>query len=98
MGSRLGTERRFGRLNRCKLHERVGVSAGPWGRTKQDKAMAIPKSVLTHTFSESVENHAGMQMIGAKREKGFDEDALAAIATKLADMATLHELAHETTS
>ena len=36
-----------------------------------------------------------MQMIGAKREKGFDEDALAAIATKLADMATLHELAHE---
>lgn len=57
--------------------------------------MAVAKSFLTHTFSESVENHEGMQMIGAKREKGFDEDALAAIATKLGDMATLHKLAHE---
>ena len=59
------------------------------------KSFWVPRSFLTHTFSERVENHKGMQMIGEKREKGFDEETLAEIATKMGDLTTLHKLAHK---
>lgn len=39
-----------------------------------------PNSFLTHTFSECVENHAGMEMLGAKRNVGFAAAELRAIA------------------
>ena len=37
-------------------------------------------SFLTHTFSECVENHAGMEMLGEKRAVGFAAAALRAVA------------------
>lgn len=38
---------------------------------------------LTHTFSECVENHAGMQMLGEKRAVGFDAATLRAVAANV---------------
>lgn len=49
-------------------------------------------SYLTHTFSECVENHAGMQTIGTKREFGFSEQRLEECAAKFPDHATIHKL------
>ena len=45
---------------------------------------------LTHTFSECVENHAGMETIGRKRKHGFTEAHLASASTRLG--AELHSL------
>ena len=45
---------------------------------------------LTHTFSECVENHAGMETIGQKRKHGFTEAHLACTSTRLG--AELHRL------
>ena len=38
---------------------------------------------LTHTFSECVENHAGMQMLGEKRAAGFAVATLRAVAARV---------------
>jgi hypothetical protein len=38
---------------------------------------------LTHTFSECVENHAGMQMLGKRRAVGFDAATLRAVAASV---------------
>lgn len=38
--------------------------------------LATPHTFLCHTFSECVENHAGMQTIGNKRSHGFTEAQL----------------------
>lgn len=35
---------------------------------------------LTHTFSECVENHAGMEMLGSKRKTGFAATTLRSVA------------------
>ena len=35
-----------------------------------------PHAFVTHTFSECVENHAGMQKIGTKRKRGFEQTHL----------------------
>ena len=46
---------------------------------------------LTHTFSECVENHAGMQTIGTKRTEGFAEEYLVERAADYG-RAAVHEL------
>ena len=48
---------------------------------------------LTHTFSECVENHAGMQMIGHKRPRGFSEEHLE--ACRDAHGGVIHRLEHQ---
>lgn len=40
------------------------------------------RAFITHTFSECVENHAGMETVGSKRARGFSEDYLTCHATK----------------
>jgi len=47
---------------------------------------------LTHTFSECVENHAGMQTLGCKHTVGLSEEDVAEIAAKLPELCTLHKL------
>lgn len=49
-------------------------------------------SFITHTFSECVENHAGMQTLGQKRVVGLREDYLVEFAAKFPEMAELHKL------
>jgi len=49
---------------------------------------------ITHTFSECVENHAGMERVGQKRARGFSEAYLAACARDC-EGAELHELVHD---
>ena len=44
--------------------------------------MTNGKLGVTHTFSECVENHAGMQTIGEKRAVGLSEETLAAGAAR----------------
>ena len=47
---------------------------------------------MTHTFSECVENHAGMQTIGTKRARGFSDDLLKTKHAKHGGV--LHHLGH----
>ncbi len=52
-----------------------------------------PHAFVTHTFSECVENHAGMQKIGTKRKRGFEQTHLEACHEKHGGV--LHHLQHE---
>ena len=76
------------------------MSVTPTIAKKKMPRVGLPKQAdermrfVTHTFSECVENHAGMQTIGAKRQHGFTEEQLAAIADANPDTTTLHTLAH----
>lgn len=60
----------------------------PSSATKKAKPKEVPppaiydKSFITHTFSECVENHAGMKMHGVKLPRGFTEDYLNACMIK----------------
>ena len=58
-------------------------------------AALLPHGFLTHTFSECVENHTGMQTIGTKRERGLAAEEIEKNAAKY-DGAVVHELGDAT--
>ena len=60
-------------------------------RTEQSKQEEIDQnSFITHTFSDCVENHDGMQMHGTKRVVGLSESSLCESAVKFPEMAIVY--------
>ena len=73
-----------------KIHRTASGSARSLGGSRQAKEVIFymtypmnPTGFITHTFSECVENHAGMEMLGEKRAAGFAVSKLRSIAARV---------------